>query len=89
MNQSKKSRNGSKYTTEKSRLVIEMMRRGASIKDAALCIGVTRCTIYRWSLKYKKFGREFKQQQFVRKKYRSVYSRMMRRTMNDSMMTLD
>jgi len=79
MKQSKKSRNGSKYTTEKSKIVIDMMRKGASIKEAALCVGVTRCTLYRWALKYKRFGREFKHQQFVRKKYRYIFSRMMRK----------
>ena len=79
MKQSKKSRNGSKYTTEKSKLVIDMMRKGVSIKESALCVGVTRCTLYRWALKYKRFGREFKHQQFVRKKYRSIFSRMMRK----------
>jgi transposase len=73
------SRNGSKYTTEKSRLVIEAMKEGVSIKEAALCVGVTRCTLYRWALKYRRFGREFRHQQFIRNRYRSVFSRMMRR----------
>ena len=74
-----KARNGSKYTIEKSRIVVKYLLQGESIKYSAQRVGVSPSTLYRWSRKYKKFGRSFSRIQSMRKSKRAVFCRIMKR----------
>ena len=74
-----KSRNGSKYTTDKSRVVIKLLMQGESIKYSAQQVGVSPSTLYRWSKKYKKFGKIFTQIQRIREENRAVFCRIIRK----------
>jgi len=79
MKKNKTSRNNSKYTTDKARVAISMMNEGESLDIVAKAIGVTRVTLYRWSNKYKMFGREFRRMQKIRSRHRGAFFRVMRR----------
>lgn len=74
-----KARNGSKYTIEKSRIVVKYLLQGESIKYSAQRVGVSPSTLYRWARKYKKFGRFFSRIQSMRKSKRAVFCRIIRK----------
>lgn len=74
-----KSRNGSKYTSEKSRIVVKLLMQGESIKYSAQQVGVSTATLYRWSKKYRKFGKSFARIQRVREENRAVFCRIIRK----------
>ena len=78
-----KSRNGSKYTTDKSRVVIKLLMQGESIKYSAQQVGVSPATLYRWSKKYKKFGKSFARIQRVREDNRAVFCRIIRKKVHE------
>jgi transposase len=79
MKKNKSTRNNSKYTTDKARVAISMMNEGESLDLVAKAIGVTRVTLYRWSKKYKMFGKEFQKVQKVRSRNRGAFFRVMNR----------
>ena len=55
----KKSRNGSKYTTERGKELIRLVSNGLTLDQASKQIGISRRTIYRWKAKYKRFSPKF------------------------------
>lgn len=61
MKQSKKSRNGSKYTFERGKIVTDAVGRGLSFEKASQLAGITRPTIYAWKKKYKGFAERLEQ----------------------------
>ncbi len=72
-----KSRNGSKYTTERGKKLIELIASGLTLSEAAEQVGISRRTIYRWKAKYKRFSPKFKQAHRVAR-IKARYARMQR-----------
>ena len=56
----KKSRNGSKYTTERGKELTRLVASGLTLTEAAKQVGISRRTIYRWKAKYRRFAPKFK-----------------------------
>ncbi len=56
MKQSKKSRNGSKYTFELSKIITSAIEKGSSFEEASRLAGISRPTIYAWKKKYSGFA---------------------------------
>jgi DNA-binding XRE family transcriptional regulator len=72
-----KSRNGSKYTTERGKKLIELIASGLTLSEAAKQVGISRRTIYRWKAKYKRFSPKFQQAHRVAR-IKARYARMQR-----------
>jgi transposase-like protein len=79
MKESPSCRNNSKYTTKKAHAAISLLKKGESMTIVADKIGIKRVTLYRWSKKYKMFGREFRKIQIQRSQRRGFFFRLMQK----------